>query len=89
MPHPLEVLYAVVAAHIPPDVMGAPHHDFGNGGCPASAANDGYVTATIHRASPPTPLQRARGVITTVRQILFYSHYDFFNIVVYLFILKP
>ena len=48
MAHATEILDTVVAAHIPSDVMGVPHHDLGYSGSPASAANDGYVSAFVH-----------------------------------------
>ena len=38
----LEFLYAVVAPHIPPDVMGVPYHDLGYRSRPTATANYGY-----------------------------------------------
>ena len=37
----LEVLNAVIAAHIPSDVVGMSHHNLGDSRCPTAAADDG------------------------------------------------
>jgi len=47
MAQPAEVVDAVVAAHIPSDVVGVSHHDLGNGRSPRTSANDGYSTAFV------------------------------------------
>ena len=46
--HAPEVLYTVVAAHIPPDVVRMPHHDLGYGRRPTTTANNGYFTTIVH-----------------------------------------
>ena len=48
MAYALELLYAVVASHIPPYVMGMTYHNFGNGSCPTASANNCYFSAIKH-----------------------------------------
>ena len=48
VPQAFEVVYTVVAAHIPADVMRVPHHDFGNGSSPATTSHYCYFTAIKH-----------------------------------------
>ena len=45
---PPEVLYLVVAPHIPPYVMGVSHHYLGYGRCPATTADNCYLAAVVH-----------------------------------------
>ena len=84
-----EIIDAVVAAHIPSDMMGLSHHYLGYGRGPRTSTNDRYSTAVVHKASPPAPLQRARGVITLVQHFSFYSHYNVVQVVGYFFVLNP
>ena len=44
----LEVLNAVVATHIPPDVVSLAHHYLGYGRCPRAATDNRYSTTVVH-----------------------------------------
>ena len=48
MSQALEVVYTVVAAHIPSYVMRVSHHNFGNGSSPATTSHNCYFTAVEH-----------------------------------------
>jgi hypothetical protein len=48
VPKAFEVLNTVVTAHIPSDMVGVPHYNLGYCRSPATAANDGYLTALVH-----------------------------------------
>ena len=48
MAYALKLFYTVVAAHIPPYVMGVTYHNLGNGGSPATAANNCYFSTIKH-----------------------------------------
>ena len=65
---PLEVFDAVVAAHIPTDVMRVLHHDFGNGRCPRTAADNRYFSAIIHVQSTA---EFPRPMVSPVRVCIF------------------
>jgi hypothetical protein len=48
MPHATEVFDTVIAAHIPPDVVGVTHHNLGYRRCPRPATNNRYLTTVVH-----------------------------------------
>jgi hypothetical protein len=48
VPHPLEILYAVITAHIPSDMVGVPHYDLGDCRSPTATADDCYFAAIEH-----------------------------------------
>ena len=48
MAYAFELLYAVVASHIPPYVMGMTYHNLGNCSCPTASANNCYFSAIKH-----------------------------------------
>ena len=59
VPHTAEVLYLVVTAHIPTNVVRVLHHNLGNGCRPRAAANNGYTTQPT-----PCPSRREWSLVT-------------------------